>query len=484
MAAASGALWAACFGRQALMLAPLVALAPLLLLLGTSRPALAGFVHGLVFWAVSIPWIRPTLETYGGLPTWLSVPAMVLLSVYLGSYTAVFGCLGARLWRRAGWIALAGLPALWVALETIRARLLSGFPWNLAGYAAAETPGALAASSWVGVYGLSFLLVLSNVAVALVVARRGLRYPLTAILIVAAILAGSAIAAPEPAATQSSDPAVRLLQPNSEVLAVWDGERARQSYRRLLEQSTEACDTGPALLIWPESASWPFSYERDPRLRRDLLELVNRGCPVIVNSAARRGEEVYNSVYLVAGPGDAPRYDKRHLVPFGEYVPWWSRLPFVGTVARMAGNFTPGAEDQLLEWGGERLAMAICFEVIFPEETARRVAAGATALVTVTNDGWYGDSTAPWQHFRMARFRAAENRRPLLRAALTGISGVVESDGSIRRTLGIGERGTLATGLRGNTERTFYNRFPWLVPALAWIASAFAILRSARGRRP
>ena len=482
IAAAGGALWAGCFGRQALTVAPVLALVPIFLLLGTPRPALAGFVHGLVFWAVSMSWIRPTLETYGGLAPWLSAPAMVLLASYLGSYTAIFGWIGSRLWSRSVPVVLVALPALWVTLETLRGWMLGGFPWNLAGYAAAEIPGALATASLVGVYGISFLVLMVNAALALGLSRRSFRIPIVTALIVGGLLQWAATdggGSPE----QPESPTVKLVQPNTEILTVWEEASARRNYSRLMEFSRRACQSGPALLVWPESASWPLSFERHESLRRDVVELARRGCPVIVNSPARRGDEVFNSVYLVTGGAEAARYDKRHLVPFGEYVPWWSRLPFVGTIARRVGNFTPGAEDRLLEWEGELLGMAICFEVIFPEETARRVAAGATVLVTVTNDGWYGDSTAPWQHFRMARFRAAENRRPLLRAALTGVSGVVSADGSVAQQLGVGKEGILETTLRGNRERTFYNRAPWVVPVLSWIVAAFAIFRGSRARR-
>src|SRR4029079_6934358 len=153
------------------------------------------------------------------------------------------------------------------------------------------------------------------------------------------------------------------------------------------------------------------------------------GCTVLLNSVRSENGRDYNSAVLAAPDQPARFADKRHLVPFGEYVPLRSLLPFADKLARNVGDFSPSAELVLLPWGAERLGVAICFAVIFPGEVAATTRAGATLLATVTNDAWYGPTSAPWQHFRAARFRAAENRRPLLRAATTGVSGLIGADG-------------------------------------------------------
>ncbi len=144
------------------------------------------------------------------------------------------------------------------------------------------------------------------------------------------------------------------------------------------------------------------------------------------------GERVYNSAFTVGPGGRATRYDKRHLVPFGEYVPLAGVFSFVDKLARNAGDFATADRLVLLPWGRERIGMAICYEIVFPAEVAATVADGATLLATITNDAWYGDTAAPWQHYAAARFRAAENRRPLVRAAITGVSAVVAPDGRER----------------------------------------------------
>ena len=207
------------------------------------------------------------------------------------------------------------------------------------------------------------------------------------------------------------------------------------------------------------------------------------GCPVLINTTLAGPDGVFNSLLLIDGQADPLRYDKVHLVPFGEYVPLAGWLPFLDKIARHAGEFLTGARAELLPWSDEVLAPAICFEITFPTEVAERVRRGGTLLITVTNDSWYGDSWAPWQHYRAARFRAAENGRYLLRAAITGISAVVRPDGSVDSQLDVGEQGVLAAAVSGSDRLTLYSRAPWLGPGACLVMAAFAILRGRKGKR-
>jgi apolipoprotein N-acyltransferase len=236
-------------------------------------------------------------------------------------------------------------------------------------------------------------------------------------------------------------------------------------------------------LIWPESAAWPYSYSRDERLRRDLADLTAEGCPVLVNTSMAGEGGIFNSLLLVDDRGISGRYDKRHLVPYGEYVPMAGWLPFLQKIARNAGAFLAGARAGLVDWGGQRLAPAICFEITFPSEVAEQVRRGGTVLVTVTNDAWYGDSWAPWQHYRAARFRAAENRRFLLRAAITGVSAVVGPDGAVMQQLGVGAAGILPAEIPGRAELSPFTRAPWMAPAVCLVVAAFAIFLGRKERK-
>ncbi|HSL81719.1 MAG TPA: apolipoprotein N-acyltransferase [Thermoanaerobaculia bacterium] len=501
LAPAAGALWAACFAREPLGLAPWLALAPLFLLLAAARGRRAafglGWLHGTAFWLVSIPWIAPTLETFGGLAPWLSVLLLGALALYLGLFNGLFGALGLPLQRAGGWPALLGLPGLWVALEWLRGWLLTGFPWNLAGYAWTGVPGALPLAAWVGVWGVGFLAVAANAAVALAAVRRSL-LPAAPVLLSALLLlpvAGRYAAAPGPAPGLGAEgpgalPAgapVAIVQPAIYNQVVYDPAATREGYERLFRLSEEACDRPGALVVWPESAAWPFELGRDPAFARDVEAFVEEtGCPLLLNSTRRVGGDgvlYYNSAYLVAPRGGEPaRYDKRHLVPFGEYVPLAGVFSFIDSLARSAGDYTAAEELRLLPWGRNELGTAICFEVIFPGEVADLVRAGATVLVTITNDAWYGDTWAPWQHFRAAQWRAAETRRPMLRAAITGVSGVIDADGSVRQVLGVGETGILRARIDGRSDLSPFTRAPWAVPAASGLLAIAAVAWSFRRR--
>lgn len=485
LAVLGGVLWALCFGRHSFLVAPWVALIPLLLLLGQPRCASLAMVHGLAYWLTSIYWIAPTLETYGQLSGWLSLVLLVLLAAYLALYQGVFGWIGSRLWRAGGWAAVLGLPALWVALEWARAHLLTGFPWNLAAYAWVAVPGALPLAGWIGAYGVSFLVLFANVGWARSVAGGGVRPGVVASLICFLLLGlGSRFSPGGSEDVGASGVPVKILQPNIANLVEWDPVQAGSNYHKLMRLSRQACEgESDALLVWPESAAWPYVFERHEFLRNDLLTLAEGGCSVLLNTVTQAPEGFFNSALVVGKGGVTGRYDKRHLVPFGEFVPLAHWLPFVGRLARNAGDFSAGSEVSLLPWRDERIGAAICFEIIFPGEVAAAVRGGATLLATITNDAWYGDTSAPWQHFRAARFRAGENRRPLLRAAITGVSGVVDADGAVLARLGVSEEGIIARRVAGRDDLSPYTRRPWLVPVICSLLAAFAIFRAAGGRR-
>ncbi len=467
-AAAAGVAWALAFEAQPRPWLATVALAPTLVLLATRRPVVSVYLATWTFWVVSLRWIVHTLVVYGAVPTALAWCALALLAGILAGFVLPFAWSAARLWRWGGAALLLGLPAAWVVTEWLRAWVLTGFPWNLAAYAWVEMPGALPLASWIGAYGVSFALVLANLGVAETFFRRRWRRGLAAVLAAALALAMGARWAGPPAVAGAPRP-VRIVQPNIPNLTAFDAARIEEHYGRLLALSREACDE-PALLVWPESAAWPYLWQREERLRRDVEALAGRGCPVLLNTPWSTEEGFGNAAILVTAEGIAGRYDKRHLVPFGEYVPVW--LPVPGAVARLVGSFVAGGEARPIPWSGESLGMAICYEIVFPGEVAALVREGATVLVTITNDAWYGDTAAPWQHLRAARFRAAENRRPLLRAAITGVSAVVGADGGVERQLGVGEQGVIPAAVVGRRDLTPYSRAPWALPAVCLVAAA------------
>ncbi|HYG61445.1 MAG TPA: apolipoprotein N-acyltransferase [Thermoanaerobaculia bacterium] len=497
VAALGGWMWALCFEREPLTVAPWLALAPLFLLLRSPWPGRLAFLHGLVAWMVSLSWISPTLQDFGNIAPPLSVVLTGLLSAYLAAFHTAFAWLGAPLWRRGGALRFVALPALWVALEWLRTHLFGGFPWNLAAYAWVDVPGALPLSAWVGAYGISFLVLLASAGVAACVEawspreegrRRRSWQPLAACLGIPLLLLP--LAGRWSVRQTDNDfreivglgGPIRLLQPNIPNLVSLDPVKVFENYGKVISHSVAACQPG-SLVIWPESAAWPFQYGRDPHFEQDLRMLVERGCTVLFNSSHPAGNSFYNSAFLLS-PGDAPvaRYDKRHLVPFGEFIPFKGLFSWMDKLARNAGDFLAAEKMTLLPWNGERLGMAICYEVVYPGEVADLTKAGATILVTITNDAWYGDTAAPWQHFRAARFRAAENRRPLLRAAITGVSALVASDGSVRASIDVFKEGVIRGWVVGRTGLTPYARATWAVPVACTAVALFGLYFGRRRR--
>lgn len=475
LALTSGVLWSFCFATTLPPLLSWVALVPFFLSLDHTKPFRCGWIFGCVYWLLAMRWIIGTLEDFGKAPPGLSHFLFVLLAGYLALESGVFAWLAARLWRRHDFTALWALPALWIVLESVRGIFFGGFPWNLAGYAWVETPGALRLSSFVGASGVGFLLVLANVAFAWGWRRRDPWVPAWTVLGILLVLTWAGRFAPTLLPSAGPSQAVAIIQPNSPI--VYDEALIKGNYRRLVAMSEAACDGNSPLLIWPESAVWPYSWESSASLRADVMRLNERGCRVFFNSAETKPEGYYNAA-LLAGPWNLEgHYAKRKLVPWGETIPLKSILPFVGYLARNAGEFQPGQELGLMKWSREDLAPAICFEVIFAGQVAEQVRAGGSVLITITNDAWYGETAAPRQHLRAARFRAAENGRPLLRAALTGVSALIDARGVIVEELEIGREGVIRGRVSGSRELTFFTRMPSLALILAAMLSAFAILR-------
>ena len=488
VAVIAGALWGACFEPGAWPWLSFVALGPLLFLVRLPTPCSPrrafglGWLHGAAAWWVQVPWIAATIHRYGGLPLPAALGLLLLLCLYLGAYHGVFAWLGSRLLRRdGGTVALFGLPAAWVALEWVRGYLFSGFPWNLAGYALVDLPGALGLAPAIGTYGLSFLIVLGNVAWALAILERRARRLVAALCVAVLLVLGFGVSRRDSRESTGVQHAVALVQPNTGIVTDPQSEEIVRGYSRLFGLSR--CPDPDTLLVWPESAAWPYSWQVHEQLRRDLRALAAPGCGVLFNSTSWEGDAAYNSALLLAPDGSLQRYDKNHLVPFGEYVPLGDVLPFVSQLARAAGSYRAAEDATLLHWQGEQLGLAICFEITMPEQVAALVRRGATVLVTLTNDAWFGDTSAPWQHLAAARLRAAENRRPVLRSAITGISAVIDTRGRVIERLGVGEAGVIETGVSGATSLTWYSRAPWLVPASCGLMTVFSVSWGLRRNR-
>jgi apolipoprotein N-acyltransferase len=490
----AGVAWAACFGNHPQTLLAWGGLAPLVVLARHRRAGLLAFLHGFTSWLISLWWIPPTLVTFGKIPFPVALVLGCLLAAYLALYHVAFVRYTRYLSRRLGTAALfIAVPAGWVALEWLRTYVISGFPWNVAAYSWVDMPGALPLSAWIGAAGVSGLLVVSACGIAWSATRVAERQPrawapLAPAFLIPLLLFSLAgrwslrHSRFEAEQTREAGLPVELLQPNIRAAVSPDPRQVMSDYFRVLAQSEDACSAG-TLVVWPEGAAWPFEIHRDSFLDRDLRNQTARGCTILVNSEAQVNGLAYNSLFDLSPRGELARYDKRHLVPFGEYVPFRSVFFFMERLARSIGDFHPAREIVLLPWRGEKLGAAICYEAIFAEEVAATTQAGATLLVTVTNDSWYGDTAAPGQHFRAVRFRAAENRRTFLRAAITGVSALVEPDGSVPSEIGVFEQGVIRARVKGETMMTLFARAPRAVPLTGTLLSIAAIYWARRRAR-
>jgi apolipoprotein N-acyltransferase len=408
-----------------------------------------GWISGCVAYLGILRWIPHTIINYGGAPTVISYGILLLLVAYVGVYVGVFTA--GWTWSVRAWPHGAMLvgPALWVALEWIRAQALSGFPWASLGYSQYLNRPLIQVAEITSVYGVSFALVLSNVVIAQLL-NSALHREWKRMALPCALAACCPAAfwgygewrlhqIEKPAATIPADLGVALLQGNIAQNLKWDraSQEAIFSIYRTLTLDV-AADPAVDLIVWPEAAT-PFFFVNDGTFQARQLRLAQEaGRPLLFGSPTytRDGNQdvMYNSAFLV-GPEATVlgRYDKIHLVPFGEYMPLRRLLFFLDKLVVGIGDFRSGEAYTVMAMPQGRFAVLICFEVIFPELVRQFRRHGAQFLVNLTNDAWFGYSPASYQHLAMVVFRAVENRLPIVRAANTGISAVIDPTGRLRQ---------------------------------------------------
>jgi apolipoprotein N-acyltransferase len=483
-----------------------VCLAPLLVALAMPRADaerfsprqgfLLAWISGILWIAASCHWIYHTLHVYGHLHPLIAAGLLALFSLYFALPQGLFGMLFAfvaRSPRLGTGLALALSPAMWVAAELARART-GPFPWDLLGTTQVDNIPLARIATVTGVYGLSFAVVVVNAAFALAVLLKAERRRMTLMVALASALALQAGVAMKPAASPATRTAV-LVQPNIPILdAAWTMEFFHQTLEEMsrLSASPTPQQASPRLVVWPESPA-PF-YERDPNLRAPVSRAAQATESWVLMgtlgsrpaaAGAEQRFEVLNSASLVTPQGEwAERYDKVHLVPFGEYVPFRRLLFFAGSLTKEVGDFTPGDRRTIMRMDGHGVAAIICFEAIFPDEVREFVAGGAEVLLNISNDTWLGESGGPRQHLNMARMRAIENRRWVLRATNSGITAAIDPEGRVVASAGRDTATALVAPYEFVTSTTFYTRhgdvFAFLCAIITAAALAWA-LRPIRG---
>lgn len=456
---------------------------------------LLAYVCGIVWYAGTCYWIFDTMRAYGGLNAAMALLALFLFCLYLGLYHGLFGLLVGlaagpdRDNRRA----LISVPFFWVVAELARTRI-TGFPWDLLGTAQVDNISLSRISAFTGVYGLSFEIMLVNVALAaaFLVHRKKRSTLLLAALAAAVVLqAGRLVDAP----AVPADRLALLVQQNIPVDENWTQETFEHTLRQLADLTVRANGGGflptdsksgnkPDLIVWPESPA-PF-FSGDPLFRNPVSEMAKDTKSWVVtgaigNNPRKNGaaSELFNSAALISPSGEwTARYDKVHLVPFGEYLPFPKLFAFAGGLTKEVGQFKSGESRTPLHAGDESLGVFICYESVFPDEVRQFANNGAHVFVNISNDGWYGDSGAYAQHLNQTRMRAIENDRWLLSATDTGVTASIDPYGRVVVRLPRKVRDALAAPYALNSGTTFYTRHgDWFAFLCAIISTGALVSR-------
>lgn len=475
-----------------------VALVPLLVALpGTSgwRALRLGYVTGAVSALGLLYWVSLVVVQYGGLALPVGIAVMVALSLAFAIFPSVFAWIVARLVGTFGLVGLLAAPVVWVAAELLRAHTLFQFPWCQLGYSQYHHLPVIQMASVTAVYGVSFVLVASSTLVAFVaVEPRPSRRRAAALalgLLLAGVWGGGAWVMSRPI-VENGRIRVGLVQGGIRQEDKWVPGSAWGNIAVHLQLTEDAAAQGARLVVWPES-SVPFLFDQNPALAEALRRAVARrdlylffGNDDREVDAEGEGRIFVGAKLLEPGGEITLRYHKIQLVPFGEYVPLQPLFTvggrFAAKVVREVSDFTPGTEPVLAEVDGHLVGGYICYEAIFPALARRFAARGAELLINVTNDAWYGTTSAPHQHLAMAAFRAVENRRYMVRAANTGITAVVDPRGRILDPTPLFERTLLVRDVPFIVEKSFYTRHGDLF-AQACLAAALALLAATVRRR-
>ncbi len=505
LAALSGVLLALSFPKFGHGIVAWVALTPLLVALAEAPGPGHGFRLGYVTGALSslglVYWTALVVAQYGGLSLPIGIAVMGLLCLALALFPSLFGWLLSRWVRTHGPSAVLLAPLAWVATEILRAHTLFDFSWCLLGYSQHANLPLIQVARYTAVYGVSFLVAgVSAVLAFLILERR--RGPRTAALLVAGGVLAVAWVHGEWRLGRPIEEVGRLrvglVQASIPMDEKWDAARAWANVDRHLALTRTAIAQGGRLVVWPESAL-PFLFDRVPVVADQLRHLAAEDDVYLLfgNDDREEGGGPRGRIWVGAKMLDpagrvALRYHKLRLVPFGEYVPLQSILTLGGRysakLVQEVGTFTPGAEYAVGAVDGHPVAAFICYEAIFPDLVRGFAARGAQLLVNITNDAWFGRTSAPYQHLAMVVFRAVENERYLVRAANTGITAVVDPHGRVLERTPLFEPAVVVRDVPLLAGSTFYARhgdvFAWACLAAAAALTAAGVRKSASGAPP
>lgn len=457
------------------------ALLPLLFALKDTSPRSAlrlGFVTGLIHFLTLLYWLVPVMRTYGFLPAYLSIAILCLFAAVLAVFIALFSAALAA-FGKTPVRCLLMVPICWVALEYLRSFIFSGFPWELLGYSQFNRLQLIQISDIFGVYGLSGLIALTNgtflLCLLFFTKRRWQKTNISNRLAMGSIIVLMAafgltllyghwrLNTIDKRIAASPKARVAVIQGNIDQAIKWNPAFQIDTVKKYNRLSASTIEQHPDLIVWPE-ASTPFYFLYDIKPSELVFEGIHQtgkdyliGSPSFVRNNA--GDQYFNSAFLISPQTKTMvKYDKTHLVPYGEYVPFKKWLPFLGKIVAQVGDFEAGKIGNTLPWKDQQIGVQICYEIIFPALSRAMAKNNASLLINITNDAWFGKTSGPYQHFSMTVFRAVENRRSLARAANTGISGFIDPAGRVLASTALLEEAALTRSLPLLKEKSIYTQ--------------------------
>lgn len=456
-----------------------------------------GWLCGFIFYIGLIYWIVVVTTTYGKLVYPLGILVMLLLVSYLSIFFGLSFAISRFIEEKTTFKLSIILPFVWVTMEYLRTFLFTGFPWENLGYSQYQSLSLVQFADITGVYGISFLIVCVNTTLYLLLrSLSNKKIPckeiiFTVLLVTIAVIYGSwRIVEIKKLTESSATMKAGLIQGNVDQGIKWNKAFRKKTITTHQQLSIKALQDGARLIIWPESST-PFYFQSELDYQNLIFEIINdKDTYLLLGSPSYELQDGkyrnFNSAFLLSPSNRViGRYDKIHLVPYGEYVPLKKFFPFIYKMVEGIGAFYPGQNISLLNLPEASFGVLICYEVIFPDLTRRFVKKGALFLVNITNDAWFGKTSAPYQHLSMAVFRAIENRRFIARAANTGISAFIDATGEIKSPSKLFTE-SLITGKIGLlTIPTFYTNYGDVFALLSALLSvalfSIAMLRKIRG---
>ena len=447
---------------------------------------LLGFITGIVSYVGIIYWIASVITNYGYLPLYLGIILMLLLACYLSIYIALFA--GGIVYFREKIAIYFTAPVLWICMEYCKSCLLTGFPWENLGYSQYLNFYFIQFADIAGVFGLSFLIVIVNATIFEVINKRSRKEFILAV-VVFLILAGVYIYGfcrldqVNKVIQNAPGMEVSLIQGNIDQSIKWNENYQRETLNIYERLSLKNAPSNGSLIIWPETAA-PFSFQNMNNLHDQVVTLSMKTKSWLIFGSVsyllkKGNDDYYNSAYLLSPSGEIRgKYDKVHLVPYGEYVPLRNVLPFVKKLTAGIGDFGTGPGYYPLSLGDKKIGILICYEAILPFATRMYKKRSAELLVNITNDAWFGTTSAPFQHFSMAIFRAVETRLYLVRSANTGISGIIDPSGKIIAKTNIFHEDALKGYIKFVKIPTFYAEYGDLLVIICFVLIIFCFLIS------